>query len=238
MAFTNAWDETAPAGTRNANLGDDDIRQFKLDIRERIAIDHKMTGTDGSDTGYHGVVHLNVSTTQTAVASVGLLYTKDVSSKAELHFKDEDGDEIQLTAGGALLVPAGAIILWDGAGCPTGWTLLTSYDDKFLIGSGTAGTTGGDNNSKTPAGTNAAETSHTHSTTVARDNWGGADAGSSSGRLTTTLATAEAVLDAATADRSFTSGGGASHNHAFTGTADTGSNNRPAFKTIKLCKKD
>ncbi len=36
MAYTNAWDETAPAGTDAIAAGDDEIRQFKLDIRERL----------------------------------------------------------------------------------------------------------------------------------------------------------------------------------------------------------
>jgi len=36
MAYTNAWDETAPAGTDAISSGDDEIRQFKLDIRERL----------------------------------------------------------------------------------------------------------------------------------------------------------------------------------------------------------
>lgn len=37
---TNTWDETVPAATRLRSLGDDDIRQFKLDIRERLATEH------------------------------------------------------------------------------------------------------------------------------------------------------------------------------------------------------
>ncbi len=36
MAYTNSWDETAPAGTDAISSGDDEIRQFKLDIRERL----------------------------------------------------------------------------------------------------------------------------------------------------------------------------------------------------------
>lgn len=43
---TNVWDETNPAGSRNRSLGDDDIRQFKLDVRERLAAEH-VSG-DGS----------------------------------------------------------------------------------------------------------------------------------------------------------------------------------------------
>lgn len=37
MAYTNTWDETAPADTSLANLLGQDIRSFKTDIRQRVA---------------------------------------------------------------------------------------------------------------------------------------------------------------------------------------------------------
>lgn len=36
MAYTNVWNEAAPAGSANANTIDDIIRAHKLDIRERM----------------------------------------------------------------------------------------------------------------------------------------------------------------------------------------------------------
>jgi hypothetical protein len=36
MAYTNTWDETSPADTSLASLVGQDIRQFKLDVRQRI----------------------------------------------------------------------------------------------------------------------------------------------------------------------------------------------------------
>lgn len=42
------------------------------------------------------------ATAPTHGADSGILYTKDVSAKAELHFKDEDGHEIQLTNTGGI----------------------------------------------------------------------------------------------------------------------------------------
>jgi len=38
--FTNAWDSTAPPGSQAASLGDNRIREFKVDVDERL-----MTGT-------------------------------------------------------------------------------------------------------------------------------------------------------------------------------------------------
>src|SRR3989337_4176501 len=40
MAPSNAWSETDPAGSSLRSLGDDSIRQFKIDLRERLAAEH------------------------------------------------------------------------------------------------------------------------------------------------------------------------------------------------------
>ena len=36
MAFTRSYEETHPAGTEAASLGDDRIRNLKVDISERL----------------------------------------------------------------------------------------------------------------------------------------------------------------------------------------------------------
>jgi hypothetical protein len=100
----NSWDETKPAGSRAANLGDDDIREFKGQVREVVGVDHKFESSgQHADMGKHNKATLLVqSSAPSADSDAGLLYTKDVSSKAELHWKDEDNNEIQLTSAGKL----------------------------------------------------------------------------------------------------------------------------------------
>ncbi|PIQ83298.1 MAG: hypothetical protein COV75_08250 [Candidatus Omnitrophica bacterium CG11_big_fil_rev_8_21_14_0_20_63_9] len=126
------------------------------------------------------------------------------------------------------LVPTGAIILWEGASCPTGYTRLSSYDDKFLLASGTAGTSGGSNTHNHSGSTGSHSLSineipsHSHSINRTNNNGG---AGSLNGcvgaqNFTDSISTASA-------------GGGAGHSHTI-GSAD----NRPAFKTILMCKKN
>lgn len=101
---TAAWDETKPAGTRDVNLGDDDIREFKEQIRERLAVDHYLAASETglSNLGAHKSVHLLVQTTPSSLADAGIIYSKDVSAKAELHYTDEDDNEIQLTKAGVI----------------------------------------------------------------------------------------------------------------------------------------
>jgi len=66
-----------------------------------MAKDHYMAiaGTD-ADHGEHSKVTLRVGAAPTQAADKGMLYAKDVSAKAELFYRDEDGDEVQLTDAG------------------------------------------------------------------------------------------------------------------------------------------
>lgn len=44
--MVDTWDETKPAGSRNPQLGDDDIREFKRAVRERLAEDHEFESSE------------------------------------------------------------------------------------------------------------------------------------------------------------------------------------------------
>jgi len=146
--YVETWDETKPAGSRARSLGDDDIREFKAAIRERLATDHNFLADETGVTtiGYHSKVTLIAGSDPAAVADCGILYTKDVSAKAELHWIDEDGDILQITDGGAfhsrINNPAGLIALWSGAiaAVPADWVFCNGGSstpdlrDKFIVG--------------------------------------------------------------------------------------------------------
>lgn len=109
MGFSDTWDETKPAGSRDLNLGDDDIREFKKAIRERLAVDHYLLSSEGSDTkiGYHKLVTLTEQAADpTSVADALLLYAKLVGLHSELHSHHESYGVNQLTARGKLWIPA------------------------------------------------------------------------------------------------------------------------------------
>ena len=133
------------------------------------------------------------------------------------------------------LVPSGAIILWEGTSCPTGYTRDAGYDGKFLIGSDTAGTMGGSNTHAHGAGSYAGP-SHTH--TVSSKGWGAPgvnDTSQSPGWLRLMNAgmwggSVDGSLD--TNKETSASGTG-----AVTGTSAS-ADSRPEFKTILLCKKN
>jgi hypothetical protein len=128
MSFIKVWDESKPSGRRAKSLGDDDIREFKYAIRERLAMDHCAYEDESghTDTGYHKILHLMVQTAITELADAGCLYTKDVDSVAELHFKDENGNELQLTSAGNLNLPA-TLVLITGDQTVAGVKTFTSF---------------------------------------------------------------------------------------------------------------
>lgn len=149
MAFSKSWDETSPAGSEARSLGDDRIREFKFAIRERLAVDHDFRDDETGITtiGCHNKATLIVQGSDPgSVADAGIIYTKDVDGKAELHWIDEDGDTLQITSGGSfhsrINNPAGMVVMWDGtiASIPSGYNLCDGNNgtkdlrDKFIVG--------------------------------------------------------------------------------------------------------
>lgn len=112
MAYTDTWNaafEASPADSDNVSEGAERMRDLKVAVSERLDEDHYFdtAGTD-ADHGEHRKItfHAPISTPSN-VANKAFLYSKDVSSKTELHWEDEDGDEVQLTAGGAMSTAPG-----------------------------------------------------------------------------------------------------------------------------------
>lgn len=131
-----------------------------------------------------------------------------------------------LKAIGAAAFPAGTRMLFVQASAPTGWTKVTTHDNKALrIVSGTGGGSGGSHsfttalNSPRPVAvtvnnhtlSEAQMPYHIHSTTITLQGWAGRDG--TGGELTTDIGP--------TAGRAYISsgaGGGGAHNHSASGS--------------------
>ncbi len=101
MPHSQVWNaafEAIPADNDQVSEGALRIRNLKRDIRERAEIDHDWD--DVTDAGKHKKITFVDPLLAKPVASAdeGYLYTKDVSAKAELHWEDEDGNEVQITS--------------------------------------------------------------------------------------------------------------------------------------------
>lgn len=102
--FIAAWDKDKPAGSDPLRDGDDDLRANNAALETGFDQDHDFT-TGSTQTGKHDQITFNdplSSAPATVAASEGVLYTLDVSSKAELHFEDEDENTVQVTTAGSL----------------------------------------------------------------------------------------------------------------------------------------
>jgi len=109
MAFTNSYDSTKPDCSTTPTQFVTEVRVGAKDaLRERLDADHDFsTANINDDTlcGKHKVVHLlQQASDPTVAADEGALYTKETASKAELYYKDEDGNTVALTSGGQLNV--------------------------------------------------------------------------------------------------------------------------------------
>ena len=151
MAFDRAWNTTyegQPADTENINLGATRIRNLKVDVRERLGVDHSFG--DAADTGKHLKVTLALLNSDPATSGTdGFVYTKTVAGSTELFWEDNAGRKLQLTSAGALAAPApfpsGTVMLFQQAAPPSGWTQVVTNTDKVLrlVNDGSGGATGG-----------------------------------------------------------------------------------------------
>lgn len=106
-SFTRDWDATAPLGSRAASEIDDITREFKVDLSDRFA--NMFSGLTAGETD-EGIKYLlmleQLQATIDALTGSGVLFTKTVSGKLELCYKDDAENTRQITSGGTLLVEA------------------------------------------------------------------------------------------------------------------------------------
>lgn len=95
---TTSWSESAPAGTQNASLGDDRIRELKTQLREVVDEDHKFdsSGQD-EDMGKHDRCTF-IEAADIGDGATGLpILGAETSTEPELTWKSEDDETVRLT---------------------------------------------------------------------------------------------------------------------------------------------
>lgn len=103
MAFTNNWDEAAPAGTDLISAGDDEIRQFKVDIRQRL--NSIVTSATALANNVDPLIILpRVEVSKNSAAAVGDRRTLNLIEGSNITLTitdDSGGDEIDVTIAAA-----------------------------------------------------------------------------------------------------------------------------------------
>lgn len=158
--FTVVWNagyEGLPADTESEGQGATRIRDLKVQLRTRMAIDHSWNGTPND--GYHQAVTLLSLAGDAAVPQVandgfftqgGVVYSKVVGGTSELCYRDSNGQVLQLTTNGSLAglpvssIPSGSKMIFRMGAAPSGWTQDTSVNDQMLrfVNGNTVGTGG------------------------------------------------------------------------------------------------
>lgn len=170
LSYGETCDETKPAGSRARSLGDDDIREFKRFLRERLAADHQFYS---DETGYTNVgTHKKITLTEAQAADpsayddAGYYYLKLSGAILEHFIEDNAGNIIQLTKDGLLndsvKAKTGDWMFSSVTTARSGWTNVSAtYADKFIRIGAVPLTTGGADTHTHNVGTYAVS-SHTH----------------------------------------------------------------------------
>ena len=173
---TIQWDESNPSGQGQKAKGGERIREFKTQLREILGVDHYMTSSgNGDQWGFHDKVTLyEQSSDPLPSVNTGVLYTKEVNSKAELFWNSENDflSAMQLTSEGDFIAGMkNEVRIFSGAlaDIPAGWSICDGTGtkpnliDRFVRGVNSAvtnpGTSGGNS---TITMTEANMPTHTH----------------------------------------------------------------------------
>jgi hypothetical protein len=103
--FTRAWNEGSPVGTDDASSGDDEIRNFKVEVSDRLKalIYGFISGENDGIPGCKNLAFKVQTSDPTVGASTIAWYAKDVSNECHTYFKDESGDVRQVTKAAGLM---------------------------------------------------------------------------------------------------------------------------------------
>lgn len=101
---TVALDETSPPSSQAIRLGATRIKEFKTQVREIMAVDHKYLSTgQHDDMGKHlQCTFIEAANLGTGATGYGILGAQTVSGKPELVYVDEDDHDVQITTGGGI----------------------------------------------------------------------------------------------------------------------------------------
>lgn len=174
-SFTRTWDasyEALPADSDNALEGASRIRQVKVDVQERLEVDHSMAG-DTNDGAHKKITLLEQASNPTNAANTGFVYTKDDGAGlTELYYEDAAGTVTKITKNGVVLgqLPIGSVyiaVVSTNPGTLLGYGTWTAFaTGRMLIGID-SGNTLFDTVEETGGSADAINVSHTHNITDA-----------------------------------------------------------------------
>lgn len=223
--MAETWDETVPAGSEAISNGDNRIRSLKTCIKEFLL----CQGSSGTEAIFPGsssaapiyrVRFLRGTTGSRPAASADQgIYVNTTTNTIQ---RCNDASWVDI----ATLIPSGTVMCFFQTAAPTGWTQVTTHNDKIMrVVSGSGGGSGGSTalTSCWTATTTGSEASHTHTIS------GSTDSGSVGGAASGPSYTGPGNFHVHAF--SITSGAGSSHAHTVTSYA-------PQYIDVLLASKD
>lgn len=113
--FTRTWDaayKALPADPDDARGGAARIRDLKVDIQERLEVDHSVAG-DADDGAHKKITLIEQASDPATVANRGFFYAKDSGGITEAYYKDSAGTVTKITSNGTVIgqLPVGSVYI-------------------------------------------------------------------------------------------------------------------------------
>ena len=109
---SGGWDNDKPAGSRQINLGDNDIREVKAQVQEVLEVDHQLiNGTDANNGKHDRCSFIEAADIGSGAEGLPILGAQTIGGKPELVYTDEDDNDIQITNVGAINVDISASVI-------------------------------------------------------------------------------------------------------------------------------
>ena len=230
MAYTRNWSESNPQDHLKFNQTSGQIRDVRADVAERLKnlLYGFISGETQTTEGVKNLPFYVQGSDPGATADKIKAYAKDISSKAELHLQDEDGNVIVVTRSGKLAIDSvfrsSDLLMTASSTVPTNFTDITStYSDRYLRVGSTGLATGGSSTHTHGVGSYASA-DHSHSMS---------NSGVTGGSYRASTTTGGAIAADGSHTHNDLSGGGA----AITGTSGSG-NNAPLYVDMKVFQRD
>jgi hypothetical protein len=151
--FDRTWDsayEGLPPDTEQRSNGATRIRNLKVDIRQRLAVDHSTLGDANDGVHLQVSMHWQAATPPLPTAG-GILYSKLVNGINELFWMNVFLQETQITTGGVVNINNLEIVFKSGPtsarpfGAQTGWTFFDTTINRPIWWTGAAWVDGAGN---------------------------------------------------------------------------------------------
>lgn len=137
------WDIAKPAGTEQVRTGDEYIREFKRDVQDAAQVEHVFPCNTGDPKAHHSFAYGDTAS-KPVPGYAGRLYFNTDTGILEYDDGVPDAAAWHDLTSSRDIIPSGTVMAFVEISAPSGWTKITTHNDKVLrVVSGTGGGSAG-----------------------------------------------------------------------------------------------